>query len=109
LLDYFEKNADNEQANESLEKIYELTLQSFQSANNERLWIKTNIKLARLWFAQKNFTNLSTKLKELRKACQKPDGSDDPSKGTSTLEIYALEIQMLSETRDNKRLKVSCP
>jgi COP9 signalosome complex subunit 2 len=34
------------------------------------------------------------------------DGSDDPSKGTYSLEVYALEILMYAETRNNKRLKV---
>ena len=38
---------------------------------------------------------------------QKDDQTDDPSKGTYALEIYALEIQMYAETRNNKRLKVS--
>jgi COP9 signalosome complex subunit 2 len=106
MLDFVEKNAENESANTCMENFYSLTLDSFQGANNERLWLKTNVKLARLWFAQRNFRQLSEKLKELHKACQKPDGTDDPSKGTLSLEVYALEIQMHSETRNNKRLKV---
>lgn len=105
MLDYVEKNAEDEGANECIEKFYSNTLESFQNVNNERLWLKTSIKLARLWFTQKNYRQLAEKLRELHKACQKPDGSDDPSKGTLSLEIYALEIQMLAETRNNKRLK----
>ncbi|KAF2674956.1 putative COP9 signalosome subunit 2 [Microthyrium microscopicum] len=105
MLDFIEKNADNEKANASIEKFYSLTLESFQSTNNERLWLKTNIKLARLWFAQRNYRQLESKLKDLHKACQLPDGTDDPNKGTLSLEIYALEIQMYAETRNNKRLK----
>jgi COP9 signalosome complex subunit 2 len=106
MLDFIEKNADDEEASASIEKFYSLTLESFQSANNERLWLKTNIKLARLWFARRNFRQLESILRDLHKACQKEDGSDDPSKGTLSLEIYALEIQMHAETRNNKRLKV---
>ena len=37
---------------------------------------------------------------------QREDGTDDPSKGTYSMEAYALEIQMYAETRNNKRLKV---
>jgi COP9 signalosome complex subunit 2 len=48
---------------------------------------------------------LVRKVRELHKACQLEDGSDDPSKGTYSLEIYALEIQMYAATRNNKRLK----
>jgi COP9 signalosome complex subunit 2 len=106
MLDFIEKNAEDEAANSCIEKFYSLTLDSFHSTNNERLWLKTNIKLARLWFAQKNYRLLADKLRDLHKACQKEDGTDDPSKGTLSLEVYALEIQMYAETRNNKRLKV---
>jgi len=90
-----------------MENFYSQTLESFQSTNNERLWLKTNTKLARLWLDQKDYRRLTDKLRELHKACQLEDGSDDPNKGTYSLEIYALEILMYAETRNNKRLKVS--
>ncbi|KAF3188730.1 hypothetical protein TWF788_000469 [Orbilia oligospora] len=88
-----------------MEKFYALTLDSFQGSANERLWLKTNIKLARLWLDRKEYQRLSKSIKELHRACQKEDGSDDASKGTYLLEVYALEIQMLSEQKNNKRLK----
>lgn len=105
MLDYIEKGADGEAAVHSMEKFYSLTLQSFQSTNNERLWLKTNIKLAKLLLDRQDYDAVATKLRELHKACQREDGEDDPSKGTYSLEIYALEIQMFSETRNNKKLK----
>jgi len=106
MLDFIEKNAESEQANKCMEKFYSQTLDSFQSTNNERLWLKTNTKLARLWLDQKDYRRLTDKVRELHKACQREDGSDDPSKGTYSLEVYALEILMYAETRNNKRLKV---
>ncbi|KAI4196881.1 MAG: hypothetical protein LQ350_006250 [Teloschistes chrysophthalmus] len=105
MLDFIEKGADDDKAYHCMEKFYSHTLESFQSTNNERLWLKTNIKLARLWLDRREYTELVKKLRELHKACQRPDGSDDPSKGTYALEIYALEIQMYAETKNNKRLK----
>ena len=106
MLDYIEKNADDADANACMEKFYSKTLESFQNTNNERLWLKTNTKLARLWLDQKDYRRLTEKLRELHKACQTEDGSDDATKGTYLLEIYALEILMYAETRNNKRLKV---
>ena len=106
MLDFMEKGADDDAAYVCMEKFYSLTLESFQSTNNERLWLKTNIKLARLWLDRKDYAQLVKKIRELHKACQREDGSDDPSKGTYSLEIYALEIQMYAETKNNKRLKV---
>lgn len=105
MLDYIEKGADRPEAVQSMEKFYSLTLQSFQSTNNERLWLKTNVKLAKLLLDRKEYAAVAKKLRELHKACQRTDGSDDPSKGTYSLEIYALEIQMLAETKNNKQLK----
>jgi COP9 signalosome complex subunit 2 len=105
MLDYIEKGTDDEEAYQCMEEFYRLTLTSFQSTNNERLWLKTNIKLARLWLDRKEFAQLTKKLRELHRACEREDGSDDPSKGTYSLEVYALEIQMYAETKNNKRLK----
>lgn len=106
MLDFIEKGSDDEKAYHCMEKFYSLTLESFQSTNNERLWLKTNIKLARLWLDRREYTELVKKVRDLHAACQREDGTDDPSKGTYALEVYALEIQMYAETRNNKRLKV---
>ena len=105
MLDYIEKGSDDTQAYQCMEEFYSLTLNSFQNTNNERLWLKTNIKLARLWLERKEYSQLSKKVRELHRACQREDGTDDPSKGTYLLELYALEIQMYAETGNNKRLK----
>lgn len=106
MLDFIEKAAEDAEAYRCMEKFYALTLDTFQSTNNERLWLKTNIKLARLWLDRKEYRQLTDKVRELHKACQKDDGTDDPSKGTYSLEVYSLEILMYAETRNNKRLKV---
>lgn len=105
MLDTIEKGADKPEAVRSVEKFYSLTLESFQNTNNDRLWLKTNVKLAKLLLDRKDYAGASKKLRELHAACQKEDGSDDPSKGTYSLEIYALEIQMLVETKNSKQLK----
>ncbi|KAK4997945.1 hypothetical protein LTR60_007707 [Cryomyces antarcticus] len=109
MLDFIEKAAEDDEAYRCMEKFYSLTLESFQSTNNERLWLKTNTKLAKLWLDQKDYSRLTDKFRELHKACQREDGTDDPSKGTYALEVYALEIEMYSRMRNNKRLKVRTP
>ncbi|KAI1337133.1 putative COP9 signalosome subunit 2 [Xylariaceae sp. FL0016] len=106
MLDYIEKESENDAAQRCMEQFYSLTLSCFQNTNNERLWLKTSIKLAKLLLDRKEYNSVTRKLRELQKACQREDGTDDPSKGTYLLEIYALEIQMYSETRNNKQLKV---
>ena len=88
-----------------LQEFYETTLAALQEARNERLWFKTNLKLGKLWFDVGEFPRLTRILKELHKSCQKADGTDDDKKGTQLLEVYALEIQMYTATKNNKRLK----
>jgi COP9 signalosome complex subunit 2 len=106
MLDFIEKGAEDPSAYKCMEQFYSRTLDSFQSTNNERLWLKTNIKLARLWLDRQQYPQLVRKVRELHRACQLEDGSDDPSKGTYSLEVYALEIQMYVDQKNNKRLKV---
>lgn len=89
-----------------LQEFYEKTLDALQEARNERLWFKTNLKLGKLWFDVGEFGRLAKVLKELHKSCQRADGSDDHKKGTQLLEIYALEIQMHTATRNTKLLKL---
>lgn len=111
MLDFFEKTsaasaaAGDKRAANFMEAFYELTLTCFQSTNNERLWLKTNIKQAKLLLDRQKYIEVMKKLRDLHRACQRPDGSDDPSKGTYLLEIYALEIQMYAERKNNKQLK----
>lgn len=69
MLDYIEKGSEDAQAYQCMEQFYSLTLESFQNTNNERLWLKTNIKLARLWLERKEYGQLSKKVRELHRSC----------------------------------------
>ena len=76
-------------------QVYEITLTTLkQSANNERLWFNTYVKYGKACLNSKDFSQLSRVVDELHRSCQLPDGSDDPTKGTYLLEVYALEIQV---------------
>ncbi|KIW38181.1 COP9 signalosome complex subunit 2 [Exophiala oligosperma] len=107
MLDYIEKVASgtDQSAYRCMEEFYSLTLDTFQATNNERLALKTNVKLAKLYLDKQDYTSLTNKVREIHKACQREDGTDDPGKGTYSLEAYALEIQMYAEMKNNKRLK----
>ena len=89
-----------------MEQFYSITLKALEESKNERLWTKTNLKLAKLWLDRKEYGQLNKIIRELHKSCLQDDGTHDQSKGTSMLEIYALEIQMYTETKNNKKLKV---
>ncbi|KAG6412554.1 hypothetical protein SASPL_125234 [Salvia splendens] len=88
-----------------LQEFYQTTLKALEEAKNERLWFKTNLKLCKIWFDIGEYGRMSKILKELHKSCKKEDGTDDQKKGTQLLEVYAIEIQMYTETKNNKKLK----
>ena len=119
---------------ELLQEFYETTLAALEEAKNERLWFKTNLKLCKLWFDMREYARMARLLKLLHKSCQLPDGTDDQKKGTQLLEVsssillpvrvvrsltcwlrlntpvgvgqvYAIEIQMYTEQKNNKKLK----
>jgi COP9 signalosome complex subunit 2 len=92
-----------------LSEMYELTLASLKSANNERLWFNTNLKLAKAYLDSQRYNDVDRIVMELKRSCQLPDGSDDTSKGTSLLEVYCLEIQLCTLTRQTIRMKTIYP
>mmetsp|Transcript_17739 Transcript_17739/g.36817 ORF Transcript_17739/g.36817 Transcript_17739/m.36817 type:complete len:274 (-) Transcript_17739:691-1512(-) len=102
ILDFVSKDS---QQMVLLQEFYEITLGALQQARNERLWFKTNLKLGMLWFGLEEYGRLSKILRELHKSCAAPDGTDDQKKATQLLEIYALEIQLYTATKNNKKLK----
>ncbi|XP_050400713.1 COP9 signalosome complex subunit 2 [Patella vulgata] len=101
ILDYISTSKQME----LLQNFYETTLDALKEAKNERLWFKTNTKLGKLYYDRGDYTKLQKILKQLHQSCQTDEGEDDLKKGTQLLEIYALEIQMYTAQKNNKKLK----
>ncbi|KAL4251515.1 26S Proteasome and COP9 Signalosome Component [Abortiporus biennis] len=104
ILDYVGGGKSGVEDVNLLEKFYEATKVALVEAKNERLSVKTNLKLAKLWLDRKEYTRLSRLIRELH-ASTTADGEDVSQKGTQLQEIYALEIQMYNETKNYKKLK----
>jgi COP9 signalosome complex subunit 2 len=66
------------------------------------LKIISNLKL---FLEMNDFIELRKVVKELKQSCMTSEGHDDLKKGNQLLEIYALEIQMYTAQKDNKKLK----
>jgi len=92
-----------------LETIYELTLDALKATANQRLWFSTSVKLAKLHLELGDVQKLQRMVHTLHKTCQKQDGTDDVSKGSHLLEVYALEIQMCALTKNSVRMKEIYP
>ena len=92
-----------------LSEMYEITLLALKGSNNERLWFNTNHKLAKLYLDGNKIQEVERLIVVLKQSCQRPDGSDDTSKGTYLLEVYCLEIQVCSKTRNSARMRQIYP
>ncbi|CAH0473114.1 unnamed protein product [Peronospora belbahrii] len=89
---------------EILQRFYETTLETLKEARNERLWFKTSVKLGNLLYEIGDFSRLSKIIKELLASCSDEDGDDGVRKNSQLLEVYALQIQMYTAQKDNKKL-----
>lgn len=92
-----------------LSEMYEITLIALKGSNNERLWFNTNHKLAKLYLDANKINEVERLITVLKQSCQRPDGSDDTTKGTYLLEVYCLEIQVCSKTRNSTRMRQIYP
>ncbi|ENN70922.1 hypothetical protein D910_05592, partial [Dendroctonus ponderosae] len=101
ILDFTSNSTDIEM----LQKFYETTLEALRKGKNERLWFKTNTKLGKVFLERGDFFKLSGIIKELKNSCKFEENDLDPHMGTQMLEIFALEIQMYTEQKNDKKLK----
>jgi len=106
ILDYVGGGKGGPVEVDILEQFYQVTKEALVEAKNDRLSVKTNLKLAKLWLDRKEYARLSKLIRDLHNATMASSDADDQSqRGTQLLEIYALEIQMYNETRNHKKLK----
>ncbi|KAI0989550.1 hypothetical protein GJ496_005208 [Pomphorhynchus laevis] len=108
ILDYISTSCSDPNRHYLLENIYRLTIDSIDNDvfKNERLWFKANLKLGKLYFEQENFDKVEKIIVALRQSCTDSNGLDDvANKGTQLLEIFALEIQLHTVRKDNRKLK----
>jgi COP9 signalosome complex subunit 2 len=102
--------------------VYDATLAVFHPqtgpCKNERLWFKTNLKYGQLLYEMNETAKLQVVLKDLLQI-HELDASNATSAGgsggggsnsnasgsTNRMEIYALQIQLYSRLKDNKKLR----
>lgn len=91
---------------EGIIQFYELSMAALKTLF--RLWFKIGIKFGKMLLEQaapQAGTLLSRLLRDLHTSCQNEDGTDDLKKGTQLLDVYALEIQWHTLSKNTKALK----
>lgn len=81
-----------------------MTLEHLKT-NNERLWFNICLRLGKIYLDLKQFDRLDKLLEDLKDNCRDHSSNDpnayDQSKGNLLLEVFALEIQMCTATKNN--------
>lgn len=74
-------------------EMYQLILGNLKTTN-ERLYYATQLRLGKIYFDEKNFSQLEAVLKELKDSCVDKTSATgyDKAKGHLLLEVLALEI-----------------
>jgi COP9 signalosome complex subunit 2 len=102
--------------------VYDATLTVFHPKTGpykiERLWFKTNLKYGQLLYEMNETAKLQQVLKDLIQIHGEPDdiiqssanasgssSSGGASASTNSMEIYALQIQLYSRQKDNRKLR----
>jgi COP9 signalosome complex subunit 2 len=89
-------------------EVYECTVNFFDPNNgpvpNDRLWFKTNLKYGQLLYETNETGKLQAVLRDL-KTNQDEESTGSSSSSTQSMEIYALQIQLYSRQKDNKKLR----
>ncbi|ODQ63464.1 signalosome subunit 2, partial [Nadsonia fulvescens var. elongata DSM 6958] len=90
----------------TLEYIYNSILDALREQNNERLWIKSGIKLANIYMKRGSYDKANRVTEVLHESCLDSTGNDDiTTKSYYLLEIYALRIQLCSLINDDYNLR----
>lgn len=110
ILDYV--SAAQELDTSSMQQWYEITQKALQAVKNDRLNVKIDLKLAKIWMDRKEYNRLEKVIQKLRTAINTPASGQklesfdsDNSIGTLLLEVLAIEIQMYTDRKENKKLR----
>jgi len=89
---------------ELTENMFHTALESL-AKGHERVWFRTNLKLGKFLYDNNEYGKLPKVLLESYNSCKNEKGDDDQRKGSQLVDVYALEIQMYTATKNNKKLK----
>ncbi|KAJ1801409.1 hypothetical protein LPJ75_006436, partial [Coemansia sp. RSA 2598] len=86
---------------------YQKTLNVLKQTRNDRLWLRTSLRLGRMQLEHRQFQELDKLLAELKLSCLDDSGSVIHERGTQLLEINALYLGMYVEQEEARKLKAT--
>ncbi|KAJ2747297.1 hypothetical protein GGI20_000632 [Coemansia sp. BCRC 34301] len=90
---------------EFTQRFHQLTLAVLKETKNDRLWLRTSLRLAKILLDQREYPALDALLSELKRECEDDSGTVILERGTQLLEIHAMYLAMYDAQEEAKRLK----
>ncbi|KAJ2813570.1 hypothetical protein H4S07_000579 [Coemansia furcata] len=90
---------------EFIQRFHQMTLAVLKETKNDRQWLRTSLRLAKILLDQHEYQTLDTLLSELRCECEDESGAVILERGTQLLEIHAMYLAMYAAREEHKRLK----
>eukprot|EP00559_Dactyliosolen_fragilissimus_P000739 CAMPEP_0184867454 /NCGR_PEP_ID=MMETSP0580-20130426/26638_1 /TAXON_ID=1118495 /ORGANISM="Dactyliosolen fragilissimus" /LENGTH=545 /DNA_ID=CAMNT_0027367765 /DNA_START=47 /DNA_END=1681 /DNA_ORIENTATION=+ len=119
LVEVDGNNNKNNSKSQMARNVYDATITIFHprtgSCPNERLWFKTNLKYGQLLYDMHETAKLQAVIRDLLRSSHEKEQShhnyssntttNTSSSSTNLMEVYALQIQLYSRLKDNKKLR----
>ncbi|RDW33769.1 hypothetical protein B0I72DRAFT_135798 [Yarrowia lipolytica] len=102
------KSAESEGSESSarqLEKVHTMAIERLDANGSDGLWLKTKLKLAKLYIDVEDLTRAKTEIWELREKLDQPDTAQDAS-DNYMLELLSLQIQYYTLVGNTRELGV---
>lgn len=101
VLNHLDRGNQDEKDSDIRDKIYEKTVFYLKTMpDKSRMLFGLQMRQAVGFVQSGQFDKASSLLKALHLSCTNPDGTDDQSKGSELIDIYALQMRMAGEQAD---------
>jgi len=101
ILGELERGTGDEKASDIREKVFERTIKKLENMpDKKRMLFGLQMNQAVQCVGSGQFDKAKSLLKTLHQDCTNPDGTDDQTKGSELIDIYALQMRMAGEQSD---------
>jgi len=81
-------------------EVFRMTLETLDTPRHAQLWFQTAMKLCKDHMKERRYSQATELVEKCHKTLKKKDGSDDKSKSSQLLEIYAVKMEVATMHQD---------
>lgn len=98
------ESENTEAATKQMEKVHTMAIEKLDESGSDGLWLKTKLKLAKLYIDVEDLPRAKTEIFELRSKFDEPETAQDATADNYMLELLSLQIQYYTLTGNTREL-----